>query len=176
MGWVRKRGGVRLLKWNGNFQKLLFAASRLDIPSAWFFSFWVLYWGVVIWLLLKLNCCVCLLWLFYDIKNNIRNSRQVPTCILWTYVRSIFFRLKQMEPLFQIFLVWAVGDLSWVDNDAQRRRDAKYNVCVDIVLTKGIPTTIFWTIKENLLWRLWWCLYVESLFYFILFLSQHVTC
>ena len=52
------------------------------------FSFWVLYGGVVIWLLLKLNCCVCLLWLFYDIKNNIRNSRQVPTCILWTNVLS----------------------------------------------------------------------------------------
>ena len=25
------------------------------------------------------------------------------------------------------------------DNDAQRIRNAKYNVCVDIVLTKGIP-------------------------------------
>ena len=34
---------------------------------------------------------LCLLGvIIYDIKNKIRNSRQVPTCILWTYVLSKF--------------------------------------------------------------------------------------
>ena len=51
----------------------IFSSSRLDIPSAWqlpqvIFSFLVLYWCVVIWLLWKLNCCVCLVWLFVILK------------------------------------------------------------------------------------------------------------
>ena len=78
-----------------------------NAPGNFFFSFLVLYWGIVIWLFFKTKLLCLLAVIIYDNKNKMRNCRQVRTCTSWTCDLSKFFFIYLF--FYFLWMKWVFG-------------------------------------------------------------------